>query len=182
MPSASHLQLLRKEKKKNRRDAHEWRRMKEGKKRRGSAQTTPSPPRENKTENRWRYPSGRSRYLHIALLTFLCLPPPSSRALFLPFPPSWLPSLASLPLSHALSHPSSPSPRSGSDPRRPPLRPPAGTEGQGPAGRRALSSADLALPPRPLSPSTLPAVHLEYLGFLNGVSRIRSPRLPLAVG
>lgn len=148
MPGASQLQLFRKEKIEAMPTSGGERRG--GKKMRGRTQTTPPPLTERiKPKIGGVTLQGALDTYTLLLVTFLCLPPPSSRALSLPFPPSWLPSLASLPLSHALSHTASPSPRPGSDPRRPPLRPPAWTEVSGPAGRRALSSADLALPPSP---------------------------------
>lgn len=148
------------------------------------AQTTARPsPGEKKTENRRRYPSGSSRYPHLAL-RYVPLPATS----FFPGSFSALPSrLAPLPglappwLTPSCTPPA-PLPRRAAVPGGRPS-----TRRRGPGLRageplRPSSLPSWLFPPRPLSPSTLPAVHLEYLGFLNGVSWIRSPRLPLAVG
>ena len=151
-------------------------RVRGGGQRREKGQSTPSPRREKKTEKRRAPNTYTSLFLgssarHLLLPgLFLCFSLPFG-SLFWPRSPS-----------HALSYPaslSSPA-RLESSPAAPL---PAGQDrGSRISWLRRSSPLPIWLfPPRPLSPSTLPAVHLEYLGFLNGVSRIRSPRLSLAV-
>lgn len=95
----------------------------------------------------------------LLFVTFLCLPPPSSRVLSLPFPPSRLPSLASFPLSHALPHPACPSPGSGSGPPRPPRRPPPGPSPEAGRPRRPRLCPARSSPLAPfLLPHSLPSI------------------------
>lgn len=145
--------------------------------RREKGRSTPSPHREK---------TGKRRALNTYTSLFL-----GSSALHLLLPGLFLclsllfgsPSWPRSP-SHALSYPRQPlSVPAGLEPQ-PAALPPAGRDqGSGMGWPRRSAPLEIGLfPPRPLSPSTLPAVHLEYLGFLNGVSRIRSPRRSLAVG
>lgn len=147
-----------------------------GGQKRGKGQSTPSPRQEKKAEKRRAsntytplFLGSSARHLLLPGL-FLCLSLPFG-SLCWPRSPS-----------HALSYPASLS-----SPARlqySPAAPLPSGQDRGSGIGWLWRSAPLQIslfPPRPLSPSTLPAVHLEYLGFLNGVSRIRSPRLSLAV-